>query len=76
MKLTIHLHPMLKLRISGAIPPLPLCFHGMQCDSFSFYDVQYRHKNTPKNGVVFVQPIVRVVCRYAVHIIIRLIKGR
>jgi len=60
----------------GAIPQLSLCFHGMQGDSFSFYDVQYRHKDTPKNGMVFVQPIVRVFCRYAVRIIIRLIKGR
>ena len=36
MKLTIHLHLVLRLRMSGAIPLHPLYLHGMHRDNFTF----------------------------------------
>lgn len=36
MKLTTDLHPLPWLRMSRAIPPLPLCLHGIHRDSFTF----------------------------------------
>jgi hypothetical protein len=35
MKLTIHLHLMLRLSMNGAILTLPICLNGMHRDSFT-----------------------------------------
>jgi len=35
LKLTIHLHLMLRAKISGGIPLLPVCFHGMHRNNFT-----------------------------------------
>jgi len=36
MELNIHFQLMLSLRTNGAIPPLPICLHGMHKENFTF----------------------------------------
>jgi len=52
IKLSTHLHLVLKLRMRGAIPQFPHTFHGvvirrgvtlLQCPSASFYRLKWRY---------------------------------
>jgi hypothetical protein len=46
MKLTIHPHPALRLKICGVIPPLPIC-------------LQDKHRN---NSISIITPVKHSVC--------------
>ena len=45
MKLTTHLHLVLNLRMTGAIPLLSVCLHGVDRDKFTFFVSVYSSKN-------------------------------
>ena len=48
MKLTTHPHLVQRLRMSGTIPSLPTCLHGVQEDNFTFIKI-----TTSKNKKYF-----------------------
>jgi len=59
-KLTIYLHQMLLLRMTGAIFPLSMCLHGMYRDSCMLLDLTLRFipadKLHAQKGQVLIRP--------------------
>jgi hypothetical protein len=40
-KMTTHFHPVLRLKMHEAVPPIPINLHGMQRDNFTFQEHLY-----------------------------------
>lgn len=51
LEVDAHFHLVLRLRVSGAVPPLPICFHGVDSDFLTLLSWHYPHgANVRKQG--------------------------